>query len=522
MKKSQFHPWSTILTLTHRIQILLFVFVLNVSFVNAQSTSDDNKIGQELAKVYCAMCHKFTGPELLDKVTWKESVLPNMALRLGLKTSGKVLMMGSDEQENALLDSLNVYPKTPLIAKEDWDAIVEYYASDAPESLPKPSITTGKTGVFPFGEQTITIGSSNLPQITLLEYDSISSELYIGDFKKLFALKTIGEISNEWQLGDYAVDLEFSNTSAPILMTIGKIVPSNKKLGKLSYLDKTKNNKNLVAGFSELRRPVHMVKHDLNQDGKKDLVICSFGHNTGKLAWFDAMDSSKEYVLNLNPGTRKVEVKDMNNDGMPDIVALSAQAYEGIDIYYNKGGNIFNKKRVLEFVPVHGLGYFELADFNGDGFQDLLVSNGDNRDFSPIAKPYHGVRIYLNKGGDIFEETFFYPMYDCHKAMTSDFDNDGDLDIIAAALYSNYTSERTAEKAVVYLENDGALNFTPSYMSNPIHGNWLSMEILDFDSDGFDDVVLGAFFYNLNELMNVSKATGLTSFPQVLLLTNIH
>lgn len=512
----------TLFILIRRIRILLFVVVcgLNFTLVNAQSTNIDTKNGKRLSAVYCAMCHKFTSPELLDKATWKKSVLPNMALRLGLKMSGKGAQLSIGAEETALLDSLNVYPNTPLIAKADWDMIVDYYLSEAPERMPKPSILPYEKGIFPFVEQTITIDNSNLPQVTLLEYNALTSELYIGDFKKLFALKTTGEISNEWVLDDYAVDLEFSSTSSPILMTIGKIAPSNKKLGKLSYLNMTKNDKSLVEGFSELRRPVQMAKHDLNQDGKQDLVICSFGHTIGKLAWYDAMDFSKEHILNLNPGTRKVEVKDMNNDGKPDIVALMAQAYEGVDIYYNKGNNTFEKKRILEFVPVHGLGYFELADFNGDGFQDFLVSNGDNRDFSPIDKPYHGVRVYLNKRDGTFEESFFYPMYDCHKAMASDFDNDGDLDIIAASLYSNYTSERTTDKAVVYLENKGNLNFTPSYMANPIHGNWLSMEILDFDNNGFDDVVLGAFLYDLNEFVKVSKVTGLTSFGQVLLLTN--
>jgi len=502
---------------------VLCVFCLYQTPIAAQATNakieNATSRGQILAKGYCAMCHNFTGPELLDKITWKNSVLPNMALRLGLKMAGKGLNSGIDVEESVIRDSLNVYPETPLISKKDWNSIVAYYLAEAPVELPKPSFDFEEKEVFPFSGQTITIDNTPLPQITLLEYDSLTSELYIGDYKKLLALKTTGEISNEWTLDDYAVDIQVSPATPPILMTIGKIVPSDKKLGKLSHLNSTGDPKQL-PDFSNLRRPVQMAKQDLDQEGTEDLIICSFGHTIGKLAWYENMDFSKEHVLNLDPGARKVEVKDMNNDGLPDIVVLMAQSYEGIDIYYNKGDKTFEKKRVLAFVPVYGLGYFELADFNNDGLQDLLVSNGDNRDFSPIDKPYHGVRIYLNSGNDVFDESFFYPMYDCHKAMASDFDNDGDLDIVAASLYSDYTAERTIEKAVVYLENDGSLNFTPSYMKNPIHGNWLSMEILDFNKDGFDDVVLGAFLYDLNELIKVSKVTGLTSFAQLLLLTN--
>ncbi len=219
------------------------------------------------------------------------------------------------------------------------------------------------------------------------------------------------------------------------------------------------------------------------------------------------------------PGARKVEIEDFNSDGKPDIVAMIAQALERISIYYNRGNGIFEEKPVLEFSPVHGVSYFELADFNGDGRQDLLVTNGDNRDFSSTDKPYHGVRIYLNDGNDRFEETYFFPMYDCNKAMARDFDNDGDLDIVAAALYTDYTDRKKAENAVVFLENSGNLDFVPSFPTTPTHGNWLTMEVADFDKDGLLDVMLGAFLYGISEMINLSSASGLTSFPQVLLLT---
>ena len=162
-----------------------------------------------------------------------------------------------------------------------------------------------------------------------------------------------------------------------------------------------------------------------------------------------------------------------------------------------------------------------MADFNGDGYQDILVTNGDNRDYSPIDKPYHGIRIYLNDGNAMFKESFFYPMYDCGKAMTRDFDGDGDLDIIGAALYSEYTEKRNAKESVVYLENKGGLNFAPSYMEVPIHGNWLTMEVGDFNKDAKLDVMLGTYIYNIPEMISITMNTGTNTFPQVLLLTNL-
>lgn len=106
-----------------------------------------------------------------------------------------------------------------------------------------------------------------------------------------------------------------------------------------------------------------------------------------------------------------------------------------------------------------------------------------------IDKPYHGIRIYINNTKNQFEEAYFYPMYDCNRAMARDFDNDGDLDIVAASLFTDYEGESKAEDAVVFLRNDGKFNFKASFLPNPSHANWLTMEVTDFNQDG----LLGAF-----------------------------
>ena len=83
-----------------------------------------------------------------------------------------------------------------------------------------------------------------------------------------------------------------------------------------------------IKEFEKLARPVQFAEADLNGDGKKDLIICQFGNHTGKLSWFDGGDPEKEHVLKIQAGARKVEVRDFNGDGKPDIIALMAQAKE--------------------------------------------------------------------------------------------------------------------------------------------------------------------------------------------------
>jgi hypothetical protein len=197
--------------------------------------------------------------------------------------------------------------------------------------------------------------------------------------------------------------------------------------------------------------------------------------------------------LKAVPGARKVLVRDLNQDGKPDLVALTGQGSEGIWAFYNRGDGRFAEEPLLRFSPVYGSSYFDLVDFNGDGFEDILYTNGDNADYSISPKPYHGVRIYLNNGRNAFKEAWFFPLYGATQAAARDFDGDGDLDIAAIAFFPHY--QKAPEEGFVYFENDGKMHFTPRTLPNAERGKWLVMETGDFDGDGDLDIALGSFLY---------------------------
>src|SRR4029077_15370304 len=142
--------------------------------------------------------------------------------------------------------------------------------------------------------------------------------------------------------------------------------------------------------------------------------------------------------------------------GLPDIWALFAQGDERIILYTNKGDGRFEEKNILSFPAVYGSTYFELDDFNGDGLPDILYTCGDNADFSPVLKPYHGVYIFMNDGNNNFKQKYFFPMYGCFKAIARDFDKDGDLDIAAISFFADYNNH--PEESFVYLENKGGMD----------------------------------------------------------------
>jgi hypothetical protein len=135
-------------------------------------------------------------------------------------------------------------------------------------------------------------------------------------------------------------------------------------------------------------------------------------------------------------------------------VALIAQADETVYIFYNKGNLEFEKKAVLRFPPDFGTTDLVLFDYNKDGALDIATAHGDNADYSIILKPYHGIRLHINQGKDVFKEAFFFPLYGATKIVAEDFDKDGDMDFAATAFYPDYGS--LLDESFVYLENKNA------------------------------------------------------------------
>jgi FG-GAP-like repeat len=476
--------------------------------------SDTTVLGQQLALKYCQNCHLFPEPDLLDKKTWTTSVLPNMGLRLGIREAKQNPYADMDDNDVALMKEVVVYPEIPLISREEWLEIIKYYEKTAPSVLPLQKTDIQLSNQLPqFKAQYLTVTQKKLPRTTLLKYNKTTSLLYIGDAQNdLFVVDSTLRLKNVFKTESAPVDIDFQKNKSLRLLTIGKLNPSDQKLGQLFSLEAP--SKTIING---LQRPVQFATGDINKDGKEDIVVSQFGHNTGKLSWFESDDTSKEHILRPLPGTRKVEIVDVNKDKKLDIIALSGQAWEGISIFYNQGKGKFKEKKVLQFSPVFGASYFECVDFNKDGFPDILLTNGDNWDYSAIFKPYHGVHIYLNDGQDNFKEAFFYPMYGTSKAVARDFDNDGDLDIVAISFYNDLD---LPEQGFIYLENQGRFHFKAYSTPEAASGKWLTMEVGDFDKDGDEDIVLGSYFQTVGEMTKL-VFKGVESFPQLLILSNL-
>ena len=71
--------------------------------------------GEVLARQYCAGCHVFPEPALLDKKTWAEGALPYMAIRLGVQLAKTDSSLFQNYEEQLRVEELGVFPKVPVV-----------------------------------------------------------------------------------------------------------------------------------------------------------------------------------------------------------------------------------------------------------------------------------------------------------------------------------------------------------------------------------------------------------------------
>ncbi|HLZ16611.1 MAG TPA: VCBS repeat-containing protein, partial [Cyclobacteriaceae bacterium] len=429
-----------------------------------------------------------TPPELLDKTTWEKSILPEMAFRMGLPSP--VISQKAFDDLQAVMPLI---PGQPLVSKSDFELIEKYFLTLAPDSLAQPKkIAPAPLSQFEPVRVPLT---ENMPVVTMLTVDS-SGRIFVGGRNNSLLVLRELSIAGKYSLESPTAFALPKKGSKLICLEMGIMDPNDKSAGKLVELSlDTRNTRTII---DSLKRPVYFEEVDLNGDHLDDFVICEFGNNTGKLEVFENLGNGmfNPHIIEASPGARKVVTGDFNGDGKKDIIALMTQADERIELYLGQGDFNFIASTMLRFPAVYGSSYFEIHDFNGDGFFDILYTNGDNSDYSMILKPYHGVRIFLNDGHQHFSESWFYPMHGASWAMASDFDQDGDLDIAAIAFFPDF--KRSPEQAFIYFENrDG--KFLPFVTTESICGRWLVMSVADIDHDHDQDILLGALDFKPSE-----------------------
>lgn len=480
---------------------LLLLPGLAILLATCQSSATEQ--GAKLAAQHCQRCHLLPDPQQLSRAAWRQ-VMPRMAPYLG--------WWYDQEQQRYLPMPTEVYEKIrhwgtvaaqPIIPAEELDQLNQYFLQLAPERLDSAAYQP-ITAALP-GFQAQPLPPAAAPPVTILVQGQASRAGFWQFDGGGQWLKWHGpdlRATDSLPAPRFTIHLlPEAQPGSWLLTSMGTFNPSDLSVGGIYRLTKPANSPaKLVQLVDSLYRPVHTEQADLDQDGQPDLVVCEFGANVGRLAWYGRQADGRyvRHVLDPQPGACRSQTLDWDGDGDLDIVAIFGQGREGVFYYQNQGGGQFVARPWLQFPAAHGSNHFELADFNADGRLDLLCTNGDNADFPhfPIwLKPYHGVRIFINQGQDQFREHYFFRLNGAGKALARDFDQDGDLDIAAIAYFPD--PARQPGEGFVYLQNQGGMLFRPFTFPGQADGWWLVMDAADYDLDGDPDLLLGSALTNM-------------------------
>lgn len=183
------------------------------------------------------------------------------------------------------------------------------------------------------------------------------------------------------------------------------------------------------------RTPNQVVLADFNGDGKLDLAVA---HNGGggpssrrgvtiRLANpLVAGAFQNSFELNAGVGMSSLVVGDFNRDGFMDIAAAEDNATGKVWINFGTGTGLFSAGQSFN-TTVPNPGAIKAADFNGDGYLDVVVSS------KSASVNNAGVAVLLNNGDGTLgtaQQTDVIPGTGLRDVLTTDVNQDGFVDAI--------------------------------------------------------------------------------------------
>ncbi len=225
--------------------------------------------------------------------------------------------------------------------------------------------------------------------------------------------------------------------------------------------------------------------NDVDKDGFADVLFIE----PHKIGWYKMSENfSMEYREVIYEDADYLiyhfACLDVDTDGYKDLVCFNNESYK---IFKNKEGIEFELS--LTRLDMARISDYCIGDFNGDKYLDIVASFAPNLNFHNQGPD--GIFLFSNHHGNGFENPVKVSDLLSDRVIAGDINLDGCMDFV------NISKDNVENKYFFrWFENDSIANFSSHYISSAFD-KWMSdYTLVDFDFDGYLDIVGFAHAYD--------------------------
>lgn len=445
---------------------------------------------QSLIRVerFCGDCHPLPLPSTFPKDSWEEEVVQGFDFYIASKRND----LDEPSREETIRYFVDRAPDKVIVPRAD-----EMPVSPASVKFQRAELD------LPVLDQPVSYSHLVVDQAT---QSLLTADMRGGDIRRWkwddtgkWSSEILGNGRNSCRLS--RCDWNGDGQEDWLVGEIGTFGVADHHVGRVSILiNDGKGGFQKIVLADSLARVVEAQPIDYDRDGDLDVIVAEFGWlETGSLLLLrnpgsDPLQPTLQVErIDARHGALGVQVVDVNQDGFDDYVTAYGQEFESVEVHFGQEDGTYRGQTVLALPdPSYNASSFQVVDLDGDGRLDILHTNGDTLD-AFIAKPYHGVRWLKNLGDNAWETRELGLLVGALQATTADFDGDGDLDIVAVALFPTANlAGPGAFDSIVWWEQQPNAEFVRHSIERD-NCDYTTCGVADINGDGRMDVLVGGW-----------------------------